>query len=108
MEKIISGDNEIVMLLLLFITMLLTKRIVPWWLYEETLKKLKEYEEAAPELITETRRLMELLGQDTAARIEVAVKPKPPVRNPKIKPQLNDKVSKIQQRRLKGQARDGE
>lgn len=84
MEKFISGDNEIVLMLLMFITGLLTKRFVPWWVYEDVLKKLEEYEKAAPELITETKRLMELLSNSTSV-VEHRKKARPPVKNPKTK-----------------------
>jgi hypothetical protein len=63
-DLLIGNDTAVITMLLLFITGLLTKRFVPWWVYEDVVKKLKEYEEAAPELITEVQRLMTLL-EDT-------------------------------------------
>ena len=64
MEKFLNGDLDVVTLLFLFITGLLTKRFVPWWVHEEVLEKLKAYEDAAPELITDVRRLIELIDED--------------------------------------------
>ena len=64
MEKFLNGDLDVVTLLFLFITGLLTKRFVPWWVYEDVLEKLKAYEDAAPELITDVRRLIALVDED--------------------------------------------
>lgn len=60
---LIGNDTAVITMLLLFITALLTKRVVPWWVYEDVLRQLQEYEEAAPELITEVKRLMTALEE---------------------------------------------
>lgn len=104
MEKFISGDNEIVLMLLMFITGLLTKRFVPWWVYEDVLKKLKEYEEAAPELIAETRRLMALIDKNTASS-DTRKKPSPPMKNPRMK-QSSSYRNRIQRQGRKGRMND--
>ncbi len=64
MDFLIGNDTAVITMLLLFITGLLTKRFVPWWVHEDVLRKLEEYEEAAPELITEVQRLMSLLEEN--------------------------------------------
>lgn len=61
MEQLFSQDVSVVALLGAFIVGLLTKRFVPWWVYEEALKKLREYEETAPELIDEMQKMMAIL-----------------------------------------------
>ena len=71
MEKLLldTGNSAaIVTMLLLFIAGLLTKRFVPWWVYEDVLKKLNEYQDAAPSLISEIRRLMILLDKQQEAK----------------------------------------
>ena len=65
-ELLIGNDTAVITMLLLFIAGLLTKRFVPWWVHEEALKKLKEYEEAAPEIISEVRRLLDALDEQEA------------------------------------------
>lgn len=56
---LLSGDLSVVTLLLLFILGILTKRFVPWWVYEQTLDELKAYEEDAPKLINKVDALIE-------------------------------------------------
>lgn len=67
MEKVLlDSDLSVVILLLAFITGLLTKRIIPWWVHDDALEKLKAYEDAAPKLISEIQNLMDMLheGED--------------------------------------------
>lgn len=65
MDKLLIGnDTAVITLLLLFITALLTKRIVPWYVHQEALDKLKKYEDAAPGLIENIQRLMEIYEQE--------------------------------------------
>lgn len=59
--QLLSGEINSVALLILFIIGILTKRFVPWWVHEEVVKKLEEYEEASPELIEEVRKLMDIM-----------------------------------------------
>ena len=61
---LIGNDTAVITMLLLFITGLLTKRFVPWWVYEDVVRQLKEYEEAAPELIAEVKRLITLMEKE--------------------------------------------
>lgn len=73
MEKLLldtGNSSAVIVMLLLFIAGLLTKRFVPWWVYEDVLKKLKEYEDAAPSLISEIRRLMILLDNQQDVNIK--------------------------------------
>lgn len=70
MDALIGSGADVITLLLLFIVGLLTKRFVPWWVHEEALRKLREYEEAAPELITQVQRLVK--------KLEEAEKPQTP------------------------------
>ncbi len=63
MDALIGSGADVITLLLLFIVGLLTKRFVPWWVHEEALRKLREYEEAAPELITQVQRLVKALDE---------------------------------------------
>lgn len=73
-DLLIGNDTAVITMLLLFITAILTKRIVPWWVYEDVVKQLKEYEEAAPELITEVQQLITLLNKEekVVPRIKVS------------------------------------
>lgn len=68
MEQIIiealGGNLDGATLLMLFIIGILTKRFVPWWVHEEALKKLKEYEDAAPVLLDEVSTLIDLLHEE--------------------------------------------
>lgn len=59
--QLLSGDFNTATLLILFIIGILTKRFVPWWIHEDVVKKLEEYEEASPELISEVRKLMDIM-----------------------------------------------
>lgn len=65
-ELLIGNDAAVITLLLLFITGILTKRIVPWWVHDDALEKLKAYEDAAPKLITEIQHLMDVLHEQDA------------------------------------------
>jgi hypothetical protein len=80
----LGNDNQVVILLLLFITALLTKRIVPWWVHNEALEKLKAYEDAAPKLITEIQNLMESLHQQE--QVDNTAPRTPRVRSPRARP----------------------
>ncbi len=60
--QIVSGDLNVVSLLMLFILGILTKRFVPWWIHEEVLIKLKEYEDASPDLLVKIRELVEVVN----------------------------------------------
>lgn len=82
---LIGNDTAVITLLLLFITALLTKRIVPWYVHQEALDKLKKYEDAAPELIENMNRLMEMYEQDQGEQDRMST-PKNPRRNPKNVP----------------------
>lgn len=55
---LLSGDLNVTTLLILFIVALLTKRFVPWWVYEAMEERLRLYEEEAPELIKEVKELL--------------------------------------------------
>lgn len=68
MDALIGSGADVITLLLLFIVGLLTKRFVPWWVHEEALRKLREYEEAAPELITQVQRLVKALDEKEKPR----------------------------------------
>jgi hypothetical protein len=85
MDKLLIGnDTAVITLLLLFITALLTKRIVPWYVHQEALDKLKKYEDAAPGLIENMNRLMELYEREHTE--EHDVEQPMPTRNPKRVP----------------------
>lgn len=60
--QLLSGDFNSATLLVLFIIGILTKRFVPWWVHEEVVKKLDEYEKDSPELIDEVRKMMEVMN----------------------------------------------
>lgn len=59
--KIMAGDLDAASLLLLFIVGILTKRFVPWWIYEEALEKLEQYESTAPALLDDIGELIDLM-----------------------------------------------
>jgi hypothetical protein len=61
--SLLSGDLDAASLLLLFIVGILTKRFVPWWIHEEVLEKLDEYEKTAPALLDEVSLLIELINE---------------------------------------------
>jgi hypothetical protein len=62
---ILSGDLDSASLLMLFIVGILTKRFVPWWIHEEVVEKLQEYEDAAPALLEEVSILVEQIKEDS-------------------------------------------
>lgn len=64
LTALLTGELNTVSLLLLFIVGILTKRFVPWWVHEEVVKKLEEYEQAAPALLDEVSTLINLLVDD--------------------------------------------
>lgn len=95
---ILNGDLDAASLLLLFIIGILTKRFVPWWIHEEVLEKLKEYEDAAPELLDEITTLIETIeasgrASDPVVRERVSVI--------KRKEALNDLQRTVHPRRRK-------
>lgn len=59
MEDLLASGSSTISLLLLFIIGLLTRRFVPWWVYEDALKKLEEYEREGPKLLEELRTLLD-------------------------------------------------
>lgn len=67
-DAIINGDLDTASLLMLFIVGILTKRFVPWWVHEEVLEKLDEYEKAAPALLDEVSTLIDLLNDPKVLR----------------------------------------
>lgn len=67
-DAIINGDLDTASLLMLFIVGILTKRFVPWWVHEEVLEKLDEYEKVAPALLDEVSTLIDLLNDPKVLR----------------------------------------
>lgn len=61
---LISGELTTTTLLLLFVISLLTKRFVPWWIYEAMEERLKFYEKEAPSLIDEVQTLLDELNSE--------------------------------------------
>ena len=61
-ETILNGDLNTTSLLLLFILGILTKRFVPWWVHEDALDKLEQYEQSAPELLDAIDTLTDVLN----------------------------------------------
>ena len=82
--KILAGELDAASLLLLFIVGILTKRFVPWWIHEEALEKLEQYESTAPALLDEIGELIELMQtqqeedsfSEREREIAAALKPK--------------------------------
>lgn len=60
--SLLTGELGATTLLLLFILGILTKRFVPWWIHEDVVKKLEEYESVAPGLVDEISELVDLLS----------------------------------------------
>lgn len=89
MEALIGNGADVITLLMLFIVGLLTKRFVPWWVHEEALRKLQEYEETAPELISEVKHLVSMLESAEGAAERRVVRR---VRKPARKPRKDDNV----------------
>ena len=67
-ESLVNGDLDTASLLMLFIVGILTKRFVPWWVHEEVLEKLEQYEEAAPALLEVVDQLNDLLNDPKVLR----------------------------------------
>lgn len=67
-DVIVSGDLNTTTLLMLFILGILTKRFVPWWVHEEALEKLEQYEESAPELLDSIEILIGALNDPKIAK----------------------------------------
>lgn len=63
MDTLLQGDLNTITLLAAIIVGIFTKRIIPWWIHDEVVQKLKAYEEAAPELITQIRGLMDIIQE---------------------------------------------
>lgn len=61
--EILGGELTTDMLLLLIILGFVTKRIVPWWVYETMEQKLKEHEATAPALIEAVEELIEAIDE---------------------------------------------
>jgi hypothetical protein len=55
--KLLGGNLTAETLLLLFIVGILTKRFVPWWVYEEVVEELRKYEDDAPQLLDAVQEL---------------------------------------------------
>lgn len=62
--SLLGGELGVTTILLLFILGLLTKRFVPWWVYEALVEELKVYKNEAPELIREVQRLLALVEEE--------------------------------------------
>lgn len=69
--SLLSGELSVTTLLLLFIIAVLTKRFVPWWVYDSLVAELKVYKEQTPDLLDEIQRLFEVI-QDEKDKTEVA------------------------------------
>ena len=65
--ELLSGKLDGATLLMAFIIGILTKRFVPWWIHEEALEKLAQYEDAAPALLEEVTRLIDTINNDPDA-----------------------------------------
>jgi hypothetical protein len=65
--ELLGGKLDGATLLMLFIIGILTKRFVPWWVHEEALDKLAQYEDAAPALLDEVTRLIDTINNDPDA-----------------------------------------
>lgn len=65
--EVLQGNLDGATILFLFIIGILTKRFVPWWIHEEALEKLAEYEDAAPALLDEVSRLIDAINNDPDA-----------------------------------------
>lgn len=63
--SLLTGELGATTLLLLFILGILTKRFVPWWIHEDVLRKLEEYEEVAPGLVEEVSELIAILNDSS-------------------------------------------
>lgn len=61
LDLFVGKDTAVITMLLLFVTALLTKRVVPWYVYEDVLRKLTAYEELAPSLKAEIDRLIQIV-----------------------------------------------
>lgn len=61
--EILGGELTTDVLLLLVILAFVTKRIVPWWVYETMEQKLKEHEAAAPALVDAVDELLSALDE---------------------------------------------
>lgn len=62
--SLLSGELGVSTLLLLFIIGLLTKRFVPWWVYDALVEELNMYKKEAPALLEEVRELLTMLDPD--------------------------------------------
>ena len=66
--SLLGGELGVTTLLLLFIIGLLTKRFVPWWVYDAIVEELNVYQKEAPALLTEVHRLLKLVEQQDDER----------------------------------------
>lgn len=62
--SLLSGDLSVTTLLLLFIIAVLTKRFVPWWVYDSLVAELKVYKEQTPDLLDEIQHLFEVIKEE--------------------------------------------
>lgn len=69
--SLLSGELSVTTLLLLFIIAVLTKRFVPWWVYDSMVAELKVYKEQTPDLLDEIQNLFEVI-QDEKEKNEAA------------------------------------
>lgn len=61
--SLLSGELSVTTLLLLFIIAILTKRFVPWWVYDALVAELKVYKEQAPDLIDEIQNMYQSMQE---------------------------------------------
>lgn len=59
--SLLSGELSVTTLLLLFIIAILTKRFVPWWVYDSLVAELEIYKKQAPALIDDIQELFSLI-----------------------------------------------
>lgn len=84
--SLLGGELGVTSLLLLFIIGLLTKRFVPWWVYDAIVEELNVYKEEAPEFLREVHRLLELVEQqDSEKNLDKDDAPVP-ISRPKTRP----------------------
>lgn len=96
--QILGGDASAASLLLIFIIMLLTKRVVPWYVHQEVLDKLAKYESTAPDLISEINALMDIVANKEK-------KGALPTRNP-ARPQRSSQTRVSRARLINTRAKD--
>lgn len=85
LELLVGNNGAVIPLLLLFITGLLTKQIVPGSVHREVLSKLQEYETVAPKLIEDVNTLSNLVKRIEENNMTAQKSPIPLKVNRKIK-----------------------